>query len=214
LLENTSLTYDVVDDNNVVITSGDSSVRHGRTTTSQVERATEEGKNHSSDTFRLAQAPSGSAQSAAALSSTPSASTSVTLQEIVVTAQKREERLQDLPVPVTAINADKLVESNQLRFQDYFSTVPGLNVSPMGLHSVQTLSMRGITTGSFGNSPVAGVTFDDVPFWSSTSVGGGIVAPDLDPSDLARIEVSRGPQGTLPVGHVCARVSLLWGDPV
>jgi iron complex outermembrane recepter protein len=119
------------------------------------------------------------------------------LEEVVVTAEKREERLQDVPVPVTAISADTLVESNQLRIQDYYSSVPGINVSPMGLHSVQTLSMRGITTGSFGNSPVAGITIDDVPLGSSTSVGGGVVAPDIDPSDLSRIEVLRGPQGTL-----------------
>jgi outer membrane receptor protein involved in Fe transport len=57
------------------------------------------------------------------------------------------------------------------------------------------LTIRGITTGA-GN-PTVGVTVDGVPFGSSTGLGGGDVVPDIDPNDLARVEVLRGPQGTL-----------------
>lgn len=116
------------------------------------------------------------------------------LEHVVVTAQKRSENLQDVPVPVTAIGAETLIESNQLRIQDYFTSVPGLNVMP-SVQSNQTLSIRGITTG-IGN-PTVGITVDDVPYGASTNNGGGRVVPDIDPGDLARVEVLRGPQGTL-----------------
>ena len=116
------------------------------------------------------------------------------LGEIVVTAQKRTERLQDVPVPVTAINAESLVETNQVRLQDYYTAIPGLTVTP-NTQSQQLLSIRGITTGI--SNPTVGITIDGVPFGSSTNNGGGSVVPDIDPNDLSRIEVLRGPQGTL-----------------
>ena len=49
------------------------------------------------------------------------------ITEIVVTAQKKSERLQDVPVPVSVLAADTLVTNNQLGLEDYYSSVPGLN---------------------------------------------------------------------------------------
>ena len=119
---------------------------------------------------------------------------SPSLTEVVVTAEKREERLQDVPVPVAAVSAEQLTESNQVLLQNYFGSVPGLTVSP-NAQSQELLSIRGVTTGVA--NPTVGVTIDGVPFGSSTNNGGGASVPDIDPSDLARIEVLRGPQGTL-----------------
>lgn len=121
----------------------------------------------------------------------------VVLEEVIVTAQKREERLQDVPVPVTAITADALVQSNNLRLQDYYTVIPGLSVTPSDYRGDPMLTIRGVTTGGITTNPTVGIVVDDVPFGSSTGLGGGGVMPDLDPSDLARIEVLRGPQGTL-----------------
>jgi iron complex outermembrane recepter protein len=123
------------------------------------------------------------------------------IEEIVVTAEKRTERLQDTPVPVTVLSADTLVDNNQLRIQDYYTSVPGLNVMPSTSGSggsFQAVSIRGITTGVYTN-PTVGIAVDDVPYGSSTSIGagGGSAVADLDPADLARVEVLRGPQGTL-----------------
>lgn len=123
------------------------------------------------------------------------------LEEIIVTAQKRAERLQDVPVPVTVIKAVSLVENNQLRLQDFYTSVPGLTVMPSTSGSggsFQSVAIRGITTGVYTN-PTVGIAVDDVPYGSSTAAGsgGGMVAADIDPADLARIEVLRGPQGTL-----------------
>ena len=120
----------------------------------------------------------------------------IPLEEIVVTAQKRAERLIDVPVPVSAISGQALIDNNQLRLQDYFSSIPGFMVTPtIGLGSQQLLSIRGITSG--GGNPSVGVTVDDAPYGSSTLLGGGEVVPDIDPGDIDHIEVLRGPQGTL-----------------
>lgn len=118
----------------------------------------------------------------------------VELDEIVVTAQKRDERLQDVPVPVTVLDVARLGESNQIRLQDFYAQVPGLNFQAGGRNGEPQVSIRGINSTQ---NPTVGVTVDDVAYGSAVFRGGGFIAPDLDPSDLAQIEVLRGPQGTL-----------------
>lgn len=122
---------------------------------------------------------------------------SSSLETVLVSAEKRTERLQDVPVPVTAVSADSLLVSNQVRLQDYFTSVPGLSLSSDGARNgFPTLFIRGLSTGP-GTNPTVGITVDDVPYGSSTLLGGGDWVPDVDPNDLARVEVLRGPQGTL-----------------
>ncbi len=157
-----------------------------------------EGKSRSSEGFRVAQVDQGQDRSAAPVAKQGEATSQTTppeLEQVVVTAQKREERLQDVPVPVTAIGADSLIASNQLRIQDYYTSVPGLNVA-LGDRGAPMLSIRGVTTGGNTN-PTVGIVVDDVPYGSSSGLAYGNQAPDIDPSELARIEVLRGPQGTL-----------------
>jgi len=117
------------------------------------------------------------------------------IEEIIVTAQKRSERLQDVPVPVTAISAETLVQQNSLRLEDYYASVPGLSMTTSDF-GWPFLAIRGLTTGGYTNPTVA-VIVDDVPYGSSTAIANGEEVPDVDPSDLSRIEVLRGPQGTL-----------------
>jgi outer membrane receptor protein involved in Fe transport len=120
------------------------------------------------------------------------------LEEIVVTAQKRQERLSDVPIPVTALTAESLVSNNQVRLQDYYTKVPGLSYTP-GLFGQPFVVIRGITAGASASvNPLVGIMIDEVPYGSSTGLGGGgFGVPDIDPADLARVEVLRGPQGTL-----------------
>jgi outer membrane receptor protein involved in Fe transport len=120
------------------------------------------------------------------------------LEEVIVTAQKQEQRLKDVPVPVTAISAAKLVDSNQTKLQDYYTKVPGLNLTVRGDGGAPQVAIRGVTTGGIAN-PTVGVVVDDIPFGASTVIVSGSLtaAPDFDPSELARVEVLRGPQGTL-----------------
>ncbi|MDE1918378.1 MAG: TonB-dependent receptor plug domain-containing protein [Sphingomonadales bacterium] len=116
--------------------------------------------------------------------------------EIIVTAQKTEQRLLDVPAPVTALAASTLTQNNKVRLQDFYQSVPGLNVVPNDYDGSPVISIRGITTGG-ATSPTVGITIDDVPLNASTSLASGEIVPDFDPSDLQRIEVLRGPQGTL-----------------
>jgi len=115
------------------------------------------------------------------------------LPEIVVSAQKRDERIQDVPVPMSVVDTQALTESSQVLLRDYAATIPGLGVSP-GITGVQTVVLRGITTGGF-TTPTTGILVDDVPFGGPGVQSAAI--PEIDPGDLARIEVLRGPQGTL-----------------
>jgi iron complex outermembrane receptor protein len=146
--------------------------------------------------FRLAQADQGPS---AALSSTPVSSEGIVqLEEVIVTAQKHEERAQDVPVSMTVIDPNVLAENGQSRLVDYFSSVPGLSLSSNSFGAgTQYLSIRGLSVGHAQNSTVATV-IDDVPVGSGQVLAfGSSASPDLDPSDLARIEVLKGPQGTL-----------------
>ncbi|MEP7004703.1 MAG: TonB-dependent receptor [Sphingomonas bacterium] len=116
--------------------------------------------------------------------------------DIVVTAQKREDRLKDVPLPVTAVGSADLLAHNQTRAQEFFASVPGVNLQFQNNRA--QLAIRGISAGPVSGNPVVGFTIDDVPYGASTGQGGLFgAAPDLDPSELQRIEVLRGPQGTL-----------------
>jgi iron complex outermembrane receptor protein len=116
--------------------------------------------------------------------------------DIIVTAQKRSERMLEVPVAITALDSTSLGERNQVQIQDYVAKVPGLAFSEQGGGRVN-LAIRGITTGTTNNATV-GVTIDDVPIGGSTGFSyGDTLVPELDPSILQRVEVLRGPQGTI-----------------
>jgi outer membrane receptor protein involved in Fe transport len=118
------------------------------------------------------------------------------LDELIVTASKREERAHDVPSSVSAVSGESLATAGAMRLQDYAGRIPGLAVLDDSLaNGSNQLAIRGITTGIGGN-PTVGIYIDDAPYGASTTLGGFNV-PDLDPQDLERIEVLRGPQGTL-----------------
>ena len=115
--------------------------------------------------------------------------------EIVITAQKREEKILDIPQSVTVVGGDTLERQHAVTFQDYLSQVPGLSLE-QSEPGVGRLVLRGVNTG--GVSSTVAVYVDETPFGSSTGlVNGAILAGDFDTFDIARIEVLRGPQGTL-----------------
>jgi iron complex outermembrane receptor protein len=116
--------------------------------------------------------------------------------EVVVTAQKRSEHLLRVAAPVTALGAGQIARTEAVDLSDFSAQVPGLNLISDRAGETQIV-LRGITTGSPVSSTVA-TYVDDTPYGSSTSAAlGGELTPDLDPSDLQRVEVLRGPQGTL-----------------
>jgi outer membrane receptor protein involved in Fe transport len=125
------------------------------------------------------------------------ATNGVVLEEVVVTATKRAESLQEVPSSVTAIG-DPLINRVQAQnLTDIAAYVPGLNVQASGVEA-NRLIIRGLTTGPYDVSPSVGVYIDDAPFGSNSGLAlGALFSPDLDPSDLERVEVLKGPQGTL-----------------
>jgi len=116
--------------------------------------------------------------------------------EIVVTAERMSERLQDVPVPVTVLTSDALAQQGDVKLEDYFRSVPGVALQGNGQGWNQVV-IRGISTGT-DDTPTVGVYIDDMPLGSATAQArGDQLAPDLDPADLQQIEVLKGPQGTL-----------------
>jgi iron complex outermembrane recepter protein len=127
----------------------------------------------------------------------PSKSTKDPIETVLVTAEKQVERLQDVPVPVTAVAADALVNTNQMRLQDYYTRIPGLNIAPTSPYGGTTISIRGLSMGSLAATALTtGIVADDVPY-SGSGQGLTFVIPEIDPTDVARVEILRGPQGTL-----------------
>ncbi len=117
------------------------------------------------------------------------------VETVTVTARKANELVQDVPISISTVRGDQMVRENLTTLRDYFTKIPGLNVGRTGGRT--DISIRGITTGANTN-PTMAITIDDSPFGSSTGSGGGSsMMPDIDPFDLQRIEVLRGPQGTL-----------------
>jgi iron complex outermembrane receptor protein len=114
-------------------------------------------------------------------------------EEIVVTARKREENVQDVPIAVSVVTADKLEEAAEADISELQTQVPNLSIY-QGRNQSTTLTafMRGIGQADplWGVDPGVGLYIDDVY----------IARPQgalLDVYDVARIEVLRGPQGTL-----------------
>ena len=116
--------------------------------------------------------------------------------ELVVTAEKRAESLQNVPMSVTAVSGAKLEELHALNLQDWSGYVPGFSVGSLGAPGETLLTVDGI--GPLGAASEVGVYLDDTPVGSSSSFqDGNAFTTDLMPYDLTRIEVLRGPQGTL-----------------
>ncbi|MBX7535020.1 TonB-dependent receptor [Qipengyuania sp. GH1] len=115
-----------------------------------------------------------------------------TLDVIVVTAQKRSQNLQDVPVAVTAISADALVNRNVATVSDLPRLAPSLTVTQGNVPTNNSINLRGIGTIAFSTAiePSVAVIVDDVALLQQAQAFSGL-------SDVARIEVLRGPQGTL-----------------
>ncbi len=117
------------------------------------------------------------------------------LQEVIVTATKRHERLLEVPMGVTAITGNQLQREQLVDFADLETQVPGLSVE-LTAPGLDRLTLRGENVGGVGSTVTTYV--DDVPFGSSNALANGaIAAGDFDTWDLERVEVLRGPQGTL-----------------
>lgn len=114
---------------------------------------------------------------------------------IIVTAQKRAQVLIDVPQSVSVVSGATLEKQQAKSFADYLKLIPGLQLN-QSTPGEGRLIVRGVNTG--GVASTVGVYVDETPFGSSSGlVNAAILAGDFDTFDLNRIEVLRGPQGTL-----------------
>jgi len=132
--------------------------------------------------------------SAAVLAPVAAFAQSEVIEEVVVTAQRRSENLQEIPVAVTALSGEALVRNNVRTIEDLSAKVPGFVSSTGASYGIAPLALRGISGAAAG-----GNAFADEPV--GTYMNG--VALTATPGtinnllDISQIEVLRGPQGTL-----------------
>src|SRR3984957_15909906 len=117
------------------------------------------------------------------------------LTTIVVTAEKKEEKIKDVPMSITALGGGALDNLQYRSLSDYAAMVPGLSITS-SQPGYTNLTLRGQNAGGVGST--VAVYLDESPFGSSSALlNGSILSGDFDTWDLQRVEVLRGPQGPL-----------------
>lgn len=119
------------------------------------------------------------------------------LETITVTGTRRREPVRDVPVQLNTLPAEQLEQSGARTLTDYMSTQPGVDIQTSGGPGRGSVAIRGVDTGTATIATV-GVYVDEVPYGSSTAYAvGSVTALDMGLLDLNRVEVLRGPQGTI-----------------
>lgn len=110
--------------------------------------------------------------------------------EIVVTARKREERAIDVPIAISAVSGSNLEQRGVQNLADFLQEAPGVGIYDRG-NGISKITIRGISSSLGANEN--GYYLDDLPFTGVTVP----LSPDVRAWDLDRVEILRGPQGTL-----------------
>lgn len=131
-----------------------------------------------------------SAFTAPAAAQTTAANDTSVSEEIIVTAQRREERLRDIPISISAVTAEDFAQRGARRLQDLQFAIPGLNIVETSPGS-ERLQIRGISQQT--GLPTVATYIDEINM-NPVAVTGGL---DIRAVDLERVEVLKGPQPTL-----------------
>ena len=117
------------------------------------------------------------------------------LEEIIVTATKHEVSLQDVPSAITALTSQDIVSRGLTQYADILSSVPGVYYEDGGPGDT-AIRIRGISSGGGGTPPTVATYFGEIPL---SAQGGGNLGQHGTPRfvDIERVEVLRGPQGTV-----------------
>jgi iron complex outermembrane recepter protein len=117
------------------------------------------------------------------------------LDEIVVTAEKHNSTVQKTPISMTAISGSQLQAQGITDIETLAQEVPGISMRTAGPGQTE-YEMRGLSSAG-GASPTVGFYLDETPMTAPAAAGNGKVVIDPDLFDLNRVEILRGPQGTL-----------------
>lgn len=115
------------------------------------------------------------------------------IEEIVVTATKREQSVRDIPMTVDVLTGEKLEQQGARELQDFVDQVPGLQIQDVAVTSARKIVIRGIAPDNTTNQTV-GTLLGDIPLGDPI---GSYTIVDPDTWDLATVEVLKGPQGSL-----------------
>lgn len=137
---------------------------------------------------------SGAHAQAVAANAAPSAETAGA-PDIVVTAERRQSTVQSSPLSITALTGEDLARRGVANIADLARAVPGIAIRSAGPGQTE-VAIRGLASTG-GASPTVGFYLDDTPLTAPASSTNGKVVIDPALYDLARVEVLRGPQGTL-----------------
>ena len=122
----------------------------------------------------------------------------VALEQVVVTATKQRETLQNTPVGLTVITSSRIRALGIKDFNDYMQYVPSLQISSEGGSGLGVPIIRGLYSGPEQTTSTVAVYLGDTPLTpSSAGFPGTLVMPDPNLADVRNIEVLKGPQGTL-----------------
>jgi len=134
------------------------------------------------------------------------------VEEVIVTASKRETTVQKSPLAITALGAKELQSRGVTDVAGLIGEVPGLSIKSNGPGETE-FEMRGLTSAG-GSAPTVGFYLDDTPLTAPAATQTGKVEIDPDLYDLNRIEVLRGPQGTLyGAGSMGGTIRLITNQP-
>jgi iron complex outermembrane recepter protein len=139
--------------------------------------------------------PEADAATATSAASGGAVTNSGQLAEVVVTAEKRVSTVQNTPISISAVSGDALQSRGVASLAGLAEGTPGVSLKSEGPSQTE-IEMRGMTS-SGGNSATVGFYLDDIPLTGPASAQNGHVVIDPDLYDLNRIEILRGPQGTL-----------------
>ena len=135
-----------------------------------------------------------------------------TLHEVEVTAEKRVTTVQTTPISITAVTGQDIQNRGIGEFTELAATVPGISMKASGPGQTE-FEMRGMTS-SGGNSATVGFYLDDTPMSAPANAQNGKVVIDPNLYDLNRVEVLRGPQGTLyGSGSMGGTIRLITNQP-
>jgi iron complex outermembrane receptor protein len=144
--------------------------------------------------------------------SVPAADDSGSFAEVVITAQKRASTVQTTPISITAVSGEDLQARGVSSLASLAQGTPGVSLKSEGPSQTE-IEMRGMTS-SGGNSATVGFYLDDIPLAGPASAQNGHVVIDPDLYDLNRIEILRGPRGTLfGSGSMGGTVRLITNQP-
>jgi iron complex outermembrane receptor protein len=206
LLGGSGLTYRMVNDRTIAVVAygqGPAAVHSsasGAAANAASEQTAEdpqkEGKSGSSDGFRVAQAaPGAPAGVAPVVTGKAVPEKGEQLEEVIVTAEKRESTVQHTPVSLTAVSGPEIQERGIADLFELGQSIPGVSMRTSGPGQTE-FEMRGMASAG-GVSPTVGFYLDDIPLTAPATTSNGKVVIDPTLYDLNRVEALRGPQGTL-----------------